>query len=109
MKYENEDITLADVLREALAIERGGLPLARRRCLSFSRIVCLGDMIAANPNWWRCNRLHFFCPELTHAQIAALLGLQPYQVRDALKKVRIPDDAYADLPDPDELWKKCNM
>ena len=109
MKYDNQDITLADMLREAVAIERDGFALARRRCLSFSRIICLADMAADKPMWWRVNRLHFFCPELTNSQIGVLLDLQPYQVRDYIKKVQIPDDAYAALPDPDELWKKCNM
>ena len=103
MKYENQDITLADMLREALQIERGGLALARRRCCSFSRIVVLADMVAANPDWWRCNRLHYFCPELSHQQIAKLLDLEPYQVRDAIKSVPIPDDAFAALPPLTEL------
>ena len=103
MKYDNQDITLADVLREALQIERGGLPLARRRCLSFSRIICLADYAVEHPVWWRVNRLHYFCPELTHKQIAKLLDLEPYQVRDAIKSVPIPDDAFAALPPLTEL------
>ena len=109
MKYENEDITLEDMFREALAIERGGLPLARRRCLSFSRIVTLVNMAAAKPDWWHVNYIHHLNPELTYKQIAVLTNLQPYQVRDHIKRVQIPDDAYAALPDLDELWKKCNM
>ena len=103
MKYENEDVTLADMLREALQIERGGLALARRRCCSFSRIVVLADMAAKRPDWWRANRLHFFCPELTHKELGRLLNLEPYQVRDALKAVPIPDDVYADLPTANEM------
>jgi len=74
---------------------RGGLPLARRRCCSFSRIVCLADAIAANPNWWRCNRLHVFCPELTHAQIGALLGITKQGARalevSAIQKLKSPE------------------
>ena len=103
MKYENQDITLADMLREALQIERGGLPLARRRCCSFSRIVVLADMVAANPDWWRCNRLHYFCPELSHQQIADALELPRRTVTRNLADVPIPDDAFAALPPLTEL------
>ena len=99
MEYENQDITLADMLREALQIERGGLALARRRCCSFSRIVCLADAIAANPDWWRCNRLHFFVPEMSHQQIADALELPRRTVTRNLANVRIDDDVYKDLPE----------
>jgi len=100
MKYENADVTLEDVLREALALEREGLALARRRCLSFRRVVCLADMAAERPLWWRVNRLHYFCPELTISQIAGLTGLHRHQVRDYLRNVEIPEDCYGNLPDP---------
>ena len=109
MEYNNVDVTLADMLREALQIERGGFPLARRRCCSFSRIVVLADMVAANPDWWRCNRLHFFIPEMSHQQIADALELPRRTVTRNLANVEIGDDVYKDLPSPDELWKKCNM
>ena len=99
MEYNNVDITLADMLREALQIERGGFSLARRRCCSFSRIVCLADAIAANPDWWRANRLHFFCPEMSHQQIADALELPRRTVTRNLANVRINDDVYKDLPD----------
>lgn len=103
MEYNNVDITLADMLREALQIERGGLALARRRCCSFSRIVCLADAIAANPDWWRCNRLHFFVPEMSHQQIADALELPRRTVTRNLANVRIGDDVYKDLPELHEL------
>ena len=103
MEYNNVDVTLADMLREALQIERGGLALARRRCCSFSRIVVLADAVAANPDWWRCNRLHFFCPELSHQQIADVLELPRRTVTRNLANVEIGDDVYKDLPDPHEL------
>lgn len=99
MKYTNVDITLADMLREALQIERGGLPLARRRCLSFSRIICLNDKTAAEPNWWWSNRLRYFDPELTTAEIAELLNIPRSTVVRLLRDVPIGEDVYAALPD----------
>ena len=62
------------------------------------RIVCLGDMCADHPDWWRSNRLHFFCPELTIRDIAEILELRPHQVRDAVLKAEIPEDCYDNLP-----------
>ena len=108
MEYINVNPTLADVLREALQIERGGLPLARRRCCSFGRIICLNDKTAAEPNWWWSNRLHYFEPELTTAEIAELLNIPRSTVVRLLRDVPIGEDVYAALPSPDELWEKCN-
>ena len=62
------------------------------------RLICLGDMAADRPEWWKSNRIHFFDPELTHKQIAAVLGLNPHQVRDAIHAVEIPTDCYNNLP-----------
>ena len=63
------------------------------------RLVCLGDMAAERPDWWKVNRLHFFDPELTRKQIAELTGLHPHQVRDAIHAVEIPADCYEKLPE----------
>ena len=69
-----------------------------RSVLDYRRIVCLGDMAADHPDWWRSNRLHFFCPELTIRDIAEILELRPHQVRDAVLKAEIPEDCYDNLP-----------
>ena len=63
------------------------------------RLICLGDMAADWPDWWRVNRLHFFDPELTRKQIAELTGLHPHQVRDAIHAVEIPAECYENLPE----------
>ena len=67
--------------------------------LDYRRIVCLGDMAADHPEWWRSNRLHFFCPELTYRDIAGILDLRPHQVRDAILKAEIPAECYENLPE----------
>ena len=67
--------------------------------LDYRRIVCLGDMDADHPEWWRSNRLHFFCPELTYRDIAGILELRPHQVRDAILKAEIPAECYENLPE----------
>lgn len=64
------------------------------------RIVALGDRCAENPDWWRTNRLRFFCPELSNNEIAELLGLSRHQVRNYVKAVGIPDDCYDNIPKP---------
>lgn len=63
------------------------------------RIVCLCDMAADRPDWWRANKLHFFEPGLTYRQIAAVLDLNAHQVRDAVNAVEIPADCYENLPE----------
>ena len=63
------------------------------------RIVCLGDRAADNPDWWKANRIHFFCPELTHRQIGELTGLKPAAVRDYIHAAEIPAECYENLPE----------
>ena len=62
------------------------------------RIVALGDRAAGNPDWWRANRLKFFCPEMTYRDIAAALRLLPHQVRDYCRNVELTTDVYDHLP-----------
>ena len=63
------------------------------------RIVCLGDRAADNPDWWKANRIHFFCPELTHRQIGELTGQKPTAVRDYIHSAEIPAECYENLPE----------
>lgn len=63
------------------------------------RLICLCDMCAEKPDWWKANRNHQFCPELTYRDIAALLKLRSHQVRDYIKAVEIPVDCYENLPE----------
>lgn len=66
--------------------------------LNPARIIALGDKAAENPSWWKANRLHFFCPEMTYREIGELLALTPRQVRDAVKNVEISESIYENLP-----------
>ena len=63
------------------------------------RIVCLGDRASDNPSWWRANRIHFFCPELSFREIGELTGLKHTAVRDYIKAAEIPGDCYENLPE----------
>lgn len=63
------------------------------------RIVCLGDRAADNPDWWKANRIHFFCPELTHRQIGDLTGQKTAAVRDYIHSAEIPAECYENLPE----------
>lgn len=66
--------------------------------LNPARIIALGDKAAENPSWWKVNRLHFFCPEMTYREIGELLALTPHQVRDAVKNVELSESIYENLP-----------
>ena len=63
------------------------------------RIVCLGDRAADNPDWWKANRIHFFCPELTYRQISELTGQKHTAVRDYIHAAEIPAECYENLPE----------
>ena len=63
------------------------------------RLVCLGDNAAERPDWWKVNRIHFFCPELTYRQIGELTGQKHTAVRDYIHAAEIPADCYEKLPE----------
>ena len=63
------------------------------------RIVCMGDRAADNPDWWKANRIHFFCPELTYRQISELTGQKHTAVRDYIHAAEIPAECYEKLPE----------
>ena len=92
----SDDRGIRAVVREMRRIEL--FARAVPSILDPGRLVCLGDMAAERPDWWRVNRLHFFDPELTRKQIAELTGLHPHQVRDAIHAVEIPAECYENLP-----------
>ena len=93
----SDDRGIRAVVREMRRIEL--FARAVPSILDPGRLVCLGDMAADRPDWWKVNRLHFFDPELTRKQIAELTGLHPHQVRDAIHAVEIPADCYEKLPE----------
>lgn len=62
------------------------------------RIVCLADNAADRPDWWRCNRLHWYNPEMTLREIGRLTGLRESSVRDYVRRVEIPRNSYDNLP-----------
>ena len=100
---ESVDFETLDPERKVLLQRRmGRISLFARLVPSIlqpRRLICLCDMCAEKPNWWKANRNHQFCPELTYRDIAALLQLRPHQVRDYIKAVEIPVDCYEKLPE----------
>ena len=62
------------------------------------RIICALDKAAESPDWWRVNRLHIYCPEMSHAEIAHFLKIRKNAVKHQINHVGIPSDAYEALP-----------
>ena len=62
------------------------------------RMICALDKASENPDWWKVNRLHIFCPEMTQAEIGAFLDLRKPTVKHYINHVEIPADAYEALP-----------
>lgn len=80
------DPALLDQIRVAIAI------------VSPERMICALDKAAETPDWWKVNRLHFFCPEMTQHDIAGYLKVKKITVKHYIKNVEIPDSAYDALP-----------
>ena len=68
------------------------------RTLTLERIICAMDKAADNPDWWKANRLHIYCPEMTLSDIAKFLKIRKVSVKYYIKAVEIPADAYEALP-----------
>lgn len=64
-----------------------------------ARMICALDKAAESPDWWRVNRLHIYCPEMSQSEIAAFLKIRKQTVKHYIKHAEIPADAYKDLPE----------
>ena len=62
------------------------------------RMICALDKAAESPDWWKVNRIHIFCPEMTQGDIAAFLDLRKPAVKHYIHHVEIPADAWEALP-----------
>ncbi len=95
---DNELTGIETILESASAIPREDSG-SNRNLLTLRRIVALGDFCAANPDAWKANRLHFFMPHLSHAQIAGLLRIPRASVTRYLLSAEIGEEVYDSLPD----------
>ena len=109
---EPETVTLEAFLEAVRALQRiqelsalqesGYLRKAVRMALSVvtpERMICALDKAAETPEWWRVNRLHIFCPEMTQGEIAAFLKIRKQTVKHYINRVEIPADAWNGLPE----------
>lgn len=91
-------VQLLLMLELARMIRKQGTPDMQGGILSERRFVCAMDRAAACPDWWHVNRLHFYNPEMTHAEIGRLLGLKRETVTRWIRQAEIPEDDYEFLP-----------
>ena len=63
------------------------------------RMICALDKAAETPEWWRANRIHVYCPEMTQSEIAAFLNIRKQTVKHYINHVEIPADAWNGLPE----------
>ena len=96
-----DDPTLDEIFAEGdgAAESEDGFSAARRRLLTLKRMVCLADRAAADPAWWRVQKLHHYEPGLTAGEIAELLNMPRKKVIRLLADVPIGEDDFATLPD----------
>ena len=91
-------LSIENILKCALETEQHGWDPVRARILTERRIVAALDRAANTPDWWRVNRMHYYHPEISHQQIANLLGVSRQTVTHWINCVEIPEDDYDTLP-----------
>ena len=91
-------LSIGNILKCALETEQHGWDPVRARILTERRIVAALDRAANTPDWWRVNRMHYYHPEISHQQIANLLGVSRQTVTHWINCVEIPEDNYDTLP-----------
>ena len=68
------------------------------KLITLERVIAALDMAAEHPEWWKVNRLAFFCPELTQRGIAEFLKIKSTTVKHYIKHVEIGENIYDNLP-----------
>ena len=91
-------LSIGKILKSATETEQHGWDSVRARILTERRIVAALDRAANTPDWWRVHRMHYYHPELSHLQIANLLGVSRQTVTHWINCVEIPEDDYDTLP-----------
>ena len=68
------------------------------KLITLERVIAALDMAAECPDWWKVNRLAFFCPEMTQRGIAEFLKIKTTTVKHYIKHVEIGENIYDNLP-----------
>lgn len=68
------------------------------KLITLERVIAALDMAAECPDWWKVNRLAFFCPEMTQRGIAEFLNIKTTTVKHYIKHVEIGENIYDNLP-----------
>ena len=95
------DVPLPVILAFLKLMRKKGVQGASRVVISDRRIIAALDRAADIPLWWRANRIHYFCPKMTHEQIARIIGSKRESVTRYIRDVQITEDVWANLPNED--------
>lgn len=95
------DVPLPVILAFLKLMRKKGVQGASRVIISDRRIIAALDRAAELPHWWKSARLHYFCPKMTHAQIAQVIGAKREAVTRYLHDVQITEEVWANLPTED--------
>ena len=68
------------------------------KLITLERVIAALDIAAEHPEWWKVNRLAFFCPEMTQRGIAEFLKIKSTTVKHYIKHVEIGENIYDNLP-----------
>ena len=95
------DVPLPVILAFLKMLRKKGVQGSSRVVISDRRIIAALDRAAETPHWWRAARLHFFCPRMTHEQIARIINEKRETVSRYLQNVQITEDVWDNLPTED--------
>lgn len=93
---DNKPQVTAEVFLKGLS--DGSDPAVASRLITLERVIAALDMAAEHPDWWKVNRLAFFCPEMTQRGIAEFLKIKTTTVKHYIKHVEIGENIYDNLP-----------
>lgn len=92
------DVPLPVILAFLKLMRKKGVQGASRVVISDRRIIAALDRAAETPLWWRAARIHYFCPKMTHEQIARVIGSKREAVSKYLRDVQITEEVWTNMP-----------
>jgi len=95
---EKLEVPLPVILAFLKMLRKRSIASASRLIISDRRLIAAMDQAAQKPKWWVANRIHFFCPKMTHEKIACLMGEKRESVTRYLNDSLISDDVWSGIP-----------
>lgn len=94
---EKLQVPMPVILAYLKIMRKKGISASNRLIISDRRIIAALDQAVQMPNWWRANRIHYFCPKMTLRQIAQLIDTNLHTVSKYLG-LGISEEVWEGIP-----------